>query len=83
MIPSNLLQLRGLDNSSSRFHEQPSDFPRGDVYHDALPNPQSENVEYLDSVSLHMIFTPASLKVGEGSRRYFRSFNPPISRIPA
>ena len=52
-----------------------------------LFNLQSENltslVEYLDSVSPHIIFPCTALKIDEGSRRYFQSSDPRISGILA
>ena len=66
MSPRNPLQkLRGLDKTSSQFHEELSNFIRGHVYRSALPSLQSENltwlVEYLDSVSLRSPFAAPPL----------------------
>ena len=56
-IPKNpLWKLRDLDKASPQFHEQLSDFFRGEVYRNIFPGLQNEDlalfVEYLDSVSL-------------------------------
>lgn len=88
MIPDNPLhQLFGLDKASPQFHEQLHSFLRGDVYRDTLPTLQNENlislVECLDSVSLHIISPRITLKVGEGSRQYFRLHDPRISGLLA
>ena len=53
---ASLQQLRDLDKTSPQFHEQLSDFFRGDLYQSVFPSLQSESlawlVEYLDSVRL-------------------------------
>lgn len=88
MIPHHPLQeLHDLDKASPQFHEQLRDFLRGDVYRGALQNLKSEDlallVEYLDSVSLHIIFPPAALNIGAGSRRNPRPCNLCFPGIPA
>ena len=60
MIPYDpLKQLHGLNKASPEFHDHLRDFLGGDAYRRALPNLQGEDlasiVEYLDSVSLHII----------------------------
>ena len=63
MIPYNpLQQLHNLDKASPRFHEHLRDLLRGGVYRDASQNLPSEDlttlVEYLNSVSLNIFFSP-------------------------
>lgn len=55
LIPSNpLQQLRDFNKTSPQFHQQLSDFLRGEEYRNLLPKLQSKDlaslVEYLDSV---------------------------------
>ena len=80
-------QLRDLDKASPQFHEQVSNFFRGNVYQGALPSLQSESlvwlVEYLDSVRLKILPLESALNIGLGSRQYLRSRGPRIPGIPA
>ena len=81
-----LQQLRDLDKTSPQFHEQLSNFFRGNIYQDIFPNLQSESltwlVEYLDSVRLSQIHPPM-LNIGVGSGQCFRSRRPRVPRILA
>ncbi|KAF9642811.1 kinase-like protein [Thelephora ganbajun] len=65
MIPSDpLQQLRDFDRASPQFHEQLSNFLRGNDYRNAFPKLQSGNlawlIEYLDSVVVG-VSNPASV----------------------
>ena len=75
MIPFGPLeQLRALDRNSPQFHEQLSDFFRGDEYRGVFPKLESEDLEwladYLDSVGFQTTFLPSTLSIGAGSPQY-------------
>ena len=74
----------GFGKASPQFHEQLRDFPRGDMFRSALQNSEIEDltsfVEYLDNVSLRIVFPPTALNIGVGSRRN-RSCNPDFPGI--
>jgi hypothetical protein len=82
--PGPFQQLRDLKRASPKFHEQLSDFFRGDEYRGVFPELEMEGLawlaEYLGNVGLQTIFLRVTLSTGVGSRRYFRSRK---SRIPA
>jgi len=87
MIPCKpLQQLHDLNRASPQFHDQLSNFLRGNEYRNGFPNLQSEDsawlVEYLDSVSLRTTFIHPALRTGTGSRWYFRSCKSHIPGIP-
>ena len=62
-----LQQFRDLDRASPHFHEYLSNTLRGEEYQNILPKLQNEDlawlVEYLDNVSLQIIFLRAALIV--------------------
>lgn len=62
-----LQQLHDLDKTSAEFPTQLSRFLRGNEYQDVVPNLQGEDlvwlVEYLNSVSLQIIFPHSALNV--------------------
>lgn len=76
-------QLRDLDNTSPQFHKELIDFFGGDDYRDVFPKLETEDLEwlaeYLDGVSLRIIFVHIVLSIGVGSPKCFRSRKP---RIP-
>ena len=83
MTPSNLLQkLRDLDRTSPDFHNQLTDFLRGNEYRDAAPSLQGEDlvwfVNYLDNVSLLTISLRSTLTLCTGPLRYLQSQHHPI-----
>ena len=82
-----LQQLHNLDRTSSEFHEQLSDFLRGEEYQRVFPSLKSEDltwlVEYLDSVSIRTISLHPALRTSTGSCRYSRSWKSPVLGIPA
>lgn len=71
-------QLRTLDTTSPKFHEQLSDFLRGGECQDTFPRLQSEDlallVEHLDSVSPQVIFLHSTSDPGVGSSRPPQSY---------
>ena len=77
MTSPNLLQkLRDLDRTLPDFHNQLTDFLRGNEYQDAAPSLQGEDlawfVNYLDNVSSGTAFLRFKLTVGTGPPRYLR-----------
>ena len=72
--PEPLRQLRDLNKASPQFHEQLSNFFRGDVYRNVLPHLSGDNlewlVEYLDGVSFQIIFSRSALNTSSGSCRH-------------
>lgn len=84
MIPLAPLQrLHDLDRDSPQFHEQLSEFLRGDEYRGIIPKLQREDfvllAEYLDNVSPQTALPHHTLmKVVAGSRLYFRPCKPCI-----
>ena len=86
MIPREpLLQLRDLNKASPQFHEQLSNFFRGDVYQNVLPHLSGDNlawlVEYLGGVSLQIIFFRAVPNTSSGSCRHSWPCKRAIPRI--
>ena len=81
--PEPLQKLDNLDKTSPEFYQEISEFIRGKDYRDAVPNLKGEGlvwlVEYLDGVSLQIIFPRFAPNTGAGYRRHLRSCR---SRLP-
>ena len=78
MTPSNLLQtLRDLDRTSPDFHNQLTDFLRGNEYRDVASSLQGEDliwfVNYLDNVSLRTVSLRPMFTAGTGPLQHLRS----------
>jgi hypothetical protein len=80
--PDRFRQLRDLDSTSPQFHEQLSEYFRGEEYQNLFSELERGDLAslagYLDNVSLQTIFLHAALTIGVGSRRHFRSCKPRI-----
>ena len=77
MTPLNLLQkLRDLDTTSPDFHNQLTDFLRGNEYRDAAQDLQGEDlawfVNYLDNVSFRIVSLRSTFNAGADPLRYLR-----------
>jgi len=65
-LPNPLKQLRRLDNSSPKFHDQLSNILYGEDYKQCVPNLQGDNlvwlVDYLDKARRRVVLLRPSLK---------------------
>lgn len=81
--PEPLQKLHNLDKTSPQFYQEISEFIHGKDYRDAIPTLQGEGlvwlVEYLDGVSLQIIFPRVAPNIGAGYRRDLRYCR---SRLP-
>ena len=78
MTPSDPLRtLRDLDRTSPHFRNQLIDFLRGNEYRHVAPSLQGEDlawlVNYLDDVSICIVFPHHALTAGTGPLRRLRS----------